>query len=288
MVLASFALQTGGDEQILRDAQVYAVVSERDVAGTGFLIDFENETFAVTSVSAHVGSPTSLIGPDHAEVQLGPRVYSQTNVQIFHIERRLTDSSEPLAYDGPATLEPGDRLAVVTLYGTVTIGTLRGSRSLRTLDMVTESPVHAPEASGSPVISLDSRAVVGVVTEVDDEERVNVFTFEPVAFDGVEALELTPEMFVGLWVTGSGAMVTEVTVEPNGRFVAKFFVATSFVGKVAGQWELQPEWKLVWTYDKDNGLIPSDRVDDNAILRFSNSQFSVRERDGSVTVFTRK
>lgn len=287
-MLASFALQTGDAGHVFPEAQVYAVVSERDVAGTGFLIDFEDETFAVTSVNAHDGSPTSLIGPDHAEVQLGPRVYSQPNVQIFHIERRLTDSSAPLTYRGPPALEPGERLAVVTLYGVVTVGTLRGPQSARVFEMLTETPVHAPEASGSPVLSVDSGSVVGVVTEVDDEERVNVFTFETMRFDGVEALELTDEMFVGSWVTGSGAMVTEVTFERNGSFVAKFFVGTSFVGKVGGLWKLQPEWDLVWTYDKDNGLIPSDQEDRNGIVRFSSSQFSVRESDGSLTVFTRK
>ena len=296
-ILASLALQPGDPELAPGNAQVYAVVSERDIAGTGFLIGFEDETYAVTSVSGHDGSPTSLVGPDHAEVQLGPRVYAQNDIQLFQIERRLTDPSEPFAYDGPSSFRSGERLAVVTLYGIVVFGTLRGDapkdallpgRTQTTLEIATDEPVHAPDASGSPVISIDSGTVVGVVTGVDHEEHVSVFAFEPLAFDGVDMSELTNDMFVGRWLTGSGAMVTEIALEPDGAFVAKFLVGSSFLGKVTGHWELQPERQLVWTYDKDNGLIRSDRIDNNKILRYSRNQFSVRELDGSISVFTRK
>lgn len=94
-------------------------------------------------------------------------------------------------------------------------------------------------------------------------------------------------MFVGNWAASNGAMTTLVTLQTDGSFTAKYLVGSSFVGKVEGRWELRTR-EIVWLYDKDyNGLFSVDE-DANRIVSVSKDSFSLREREGMVTVFTRK
>jgi hypothetical protein len=94
-------------------------------------------------------------------------------------------------------------------------------------------------------------------------------------------------MFVGSWAASNGAMTTLVTLETDGSFIAKYLVGSNFVGKVEGRWELRTR-EIVWRYDQDyNGLFTVDE-DANRIVSVSKESFSLREREGVVTVFTRK
>lgn len=284
--------RTEGAGPPLNPAQLYSVATERAIAGTGFLILHGGECYAVTGVQPFRGYlPTSLFALNGAEVQLGPRVHTQTDIQVLRVERRLSDPSEPLSYPGPHRLETGARLTVVFHEG-ILEGTLRappkpeaGASALLQMEGDARFQAAAHEA-GSPVLSLASQEVVGVVTGIDDGEQTTIVSFEPLLFGAKAPAPVTPKMLAGTWLSGFGAMVTEVTLSDDGRFLARYFVANSFVGKVSGRWSVEGR-ELTWEFDEDNGLVERKR-DVNAVLEISADRFSVRERSGSVTVFTRK
>ena len=276
--------QQSSEELALESSRVYVVVYPTEVTGTGFLIRYGDEIYGVTALRDGA-APTTFAGPDGAEVQLGSRVYADAHLQVLRVELRLNDPSEPFEYSTEAASESAEELAVIGLYD-IARGTRRGD-SEELLEVVTEQGSRAQDIRGSPVVSLSSGAVVGIVTKADDEEKASIFSFEPLRLDGFDTLELTDEMLVGRWATSTSAMVTELELRPEGRFVATFLVSGSFVGKVSGRWELRGQ-KLVWRYDKDNGLVPADREDTNAILEFSRERFTLREIDGRVSVYTKR
>jgi hypothetical protein len=94
---------------------------------------------------------------------------------------------------------------------------------------------------------------------------------------------LSTELFVGTWLSGFGAMVTEVTLSDDGSFVAKYFVANSFVGKVGGRWSIEDR-TLVWDFDENSGK----RDARETVLDAAPGRFSLRGTGGQTTVFTRK
>jgi hypothetical protein len=278
----------------LDSAQIYSVATEKTIGGTGFLVSFQDELYAVAAIQPYEGlSPTNFIASKGAEVQLGPRVFSQKDVQVLRVERRLSDLSDPFAFSGPSAPAAGARIAVVIHAGVMaeapqekaSVVVLGKAISGEELEM--EKAFRASQAAGSPVVSLDSGAVIGVVTHAGDAEPTTRVRFEPLQFRGEAGPEWKPEMFVGSWAASTGAMTTLVTLETDGSFIAKYLVGSNFIGKVEGRWELSNR-EIVWRYDKDyNGMFPVD-VDANRVVTVSKDAFSLRERQGIVTVFTRK
>jgi hypothetical protein len=281
-------------ETALDTAQIYSVSTEKTIAGTGFLVAFQDELYAVAAVHPYEGlAPTNFIGAKGAEVQLGPRVFSHKDVQVLRVERRLSDASDPFAFGGPSAPTAGARLAVVIHSGAMAEpppgkpSVVVFGKAATGEELELEKPFRPTQTAGSPVVSLDTGAVVGVVTHEGDGEPTTRVKFEPLLFRGEAGPQWKAEMFVGSWVASNGAMTTLVTLGTDGSFNAKYLVGSSFVGKVEGRWELRNR-EIVWRYDQDyNGLFSVDE-DANRIVSVSKDSFSLREREGVVTVFTRK
>jgi hypothetical protein len=272
--------------------QIYAVMTERGVSGSGFLISFEDEVYAVAPLDPTDSPPTVLFAMNGAEVQVGSRVASQKGIQVLRIERRLSDSSSPFDYSGSPALEAGTRLGVVN-QGEVIEGILRSAStsipasatSPPELEIEASKPFHVLRSFGAPVVSLESGAVVGVVMRADEEGPSSTVRFEPLVFRGETGPEWVAGSFVGSWVTGSSAVVTVATLDADGSFVARWAVGSTIVGKVSGRWEFSDR-EIGFTYDENSGF-PVGR-DVNRVLSVSKSEFTIRQRDGGITVFTRK
>jgi len=273
--------------------QIYAVMTERGVNGSGFLISFQDEVYAVAPLDPTNGSPaTVLFAMNGAEVQVGSRVASQKGIQVLRIERRLSDSSSPFDYSGPPALEAGARLGIVN-RDEVIEGILRSAptslqgsgTSPPELEIEASKPFHVVRSFGAPVVSLESGTVVGVVMRAGEEGPSNTVRFEPLVFRGETGPEWTAAMFVGSWVAGSSAIVTVATLEADGSFVAKWAVGSTVVGKVSGRWEFYGR-EITFTYDEYSGFPVGQDV--NRVLSVSKSEFTTRQRDGGIIVFTRK
>jgi hypothetical protein len=295
MLFLSFASrQAAPQDARLDSAQIYSVSTEKTVAGTGFLVAFQDELYAVAAVHPYEGlAPTNFIAAKGAEVQLGPRIFSQKDVQVLRVERRLSDASDPFAFSGPSTPAAGGRIAVVIHAGVMAeappgkASVVVFGKAVSEEELEMEKAFRAGGAAGSPVVSLDSGAVVGVVTHGGDAEPTTRVQFEPFLFRGEAGPEWKAEMFAGSWAASNGAMTTLVTLQTDGSFTARYLVGASFVGKVEGRWELRDR-EIVWRYDEDyNGLFSVDE-DKNKVVSVSKDTFSLREREGVVTVFTRK
>ena len=159
------------------------IVAGRDGAGTGFLCRFHNNTFVATNQHVlEVGSPLTLRTRRGEAIRTG-RIFAATDADIALIECAAppanTSTLEIATLPDPAikkdapTLVPGnskgDGVVTQTTGRLLAIGPQR---------VEVDNPVY-PGNSGSPIIDLASRKVIGVLTEV---ELVSFSEFEKASF----------------------------------------------------------------------------------------------------------